>query len=163
MKKFLTILMVLAMVFAMGTTAFAAEQTSVTIDGESGRTYVGYQLLSLTTSLKTDEHHPASCTGTHDDKCYNYAYTVNAKYRSILQAEVFAKGGNYLWQGGVVPSDAGKVTDEQILKYFDNQSSDNNGTYGTIRQVADRIYRAILEADLEPERNDLTGATDEID
>jgi len=41
------------------------------------------------------------------------------------------------------------VTDEQILKYFENQTT-------TIRQVADRIYRAIQEAGLTADMN-MTG------
>ena len=117
MKKFLSILMVLAMILAMSTTAFATENTSVTINGEVGRTYNGYQLLDLTTSLKGDAHHTQH-EGAHTDDCYNYAYTVNEKYRTILQNEVFENGGNYLWEGGVKPTDATKVTDDQILKYL---------------------------------------------
>ena len=166
MKKFLSILMVLTMIFATTTTAFAAEDhtTTVSITNANGRTYVGYQLLDLTTSLKTGEHHPNDCDDTnHSDDCYNYAYTVNDKYTAILQKEVFDNGGNYLWEGGVKPANSGLITKDQILKYLSNQASDNNGTYATMRQVADRIYRAILENNIEADAKKLTGSNDVIE
>ena len=145
MKKFLSILTVLAIIFAMTTTALAAENTSITINGEAGRTYGGYQLLKLTTSLKEGTHHPDTCNGTnHSDDCYNYAYTVNGKYTAILQKEVFDNGGNYLWEGGAKPATSNLITDDQIIKYLSNQTSDNGGNYATMRQVADRVYRAIV-------------------
>ena len=163
MKKFLSIIMVFAMILAMSTTLFAAEgDTTVSITNANGRTYVGYKLLALTTSLKTGEHHPATCTGTHTDACYNYAYTVNGTYTEILQKEVFDNGGNYLWEGGVKPANSTLITNDQILKYLSNQVSDNNGTYATMRQVADRIYRAIKAANITADAASLTGNNDTI-
>ena len=158
MKKFLSILMVLAMILAMSTTAFAAE---VTINGEEGRVYNGYQLLELTTSLKGEDHHTAH-DGEHSDDCYNYAYTVKEKYRAVLQAEVFANGGNYLWHDGVKPTDAAKVTDAQILEYLNNQTSDNGDVYLTMRQVADRLYRAIQTENIEADAKEIDGKNTEI-
>ena len=163
MKKFLSIVMVFVMILAMSTTLFAAEgDTTVSITNANGRKYVGYKLLALTTSLKTGEHHPATCTGTHTDACYNYAYTVNGTYTEILQKEVFDNGGNYLWEGGVKPANSTLITNDQILKYLSNQVSDNNGTYATMRQVADRIYRAIKAANIGPDAASLTGNNDII-
>lgn len=162
MKKILSILMVMVMIFAMSTTAFATENTSITINGEVGRTYNGYQLLDLTTSLKGDAHHTQH-EGAHTDDCYNYAYTVNGKYRTILQNEVFENGGNYLWEGGVKPTDATKVTDDQILKYLSNQTSDNGNVYMTMRQVTDRLYRAIQTANIAADNENLTGNNDTIE
>ncbi len=161
MKKFLSILMVLAMILAMSTTAFAAENTSITINGEAGRTYNGYQLLDLTTSLKSDDHHKQH-DGNHNDDCYNYAYTVNGKYRVILQQEVFDNGGNYLWEGSTKPATATLITDEQILKYLSNQTSDNGDVYHTMRQVADRLYRAILDESIEADAKEIDGKNTEI-
>jgi len=158
MKKFLSILMVLAMILAMSTTAFAAE---VAINGEEGRVYNGYQLLELTTSLKGEDHHTAH-DGEHSDDCYNYAYTVNEKYRAVLQAEVFANGGNYLWHDGVKPTDAAKVTDAQILEYLNNQTSDNGDVYLTMRQVADRLYRAIQTENIEADAKEIDGKNTDI-
>ena len=88
MKKIVSILLALAMILCLSTTAFAAD-TTLTIEG-ADRTYNGYKLLNLTTSVKTEQH-PAACQinqgGNHVDGCYNYAYSVNEKYEAILQAQ----------------------------------------------------------------------------
>lgn len=158
MKKLVSIFLTLALILSLSAVAFAAEDTSLTITNSEGRTYNGYKLLDLTTSLKSGDHHPAACDGTnHSDDCYNYAYTVNEKYRGILQQETFGNGGNYLWEGGSKPSDATQITDDQILKYLSNQTSDNGDVYQTMRQVADRLYRAILAAGIEADAPGLTG------
>ena len=162
MKKLFAILLTLALLCTLSITAFAAEDTTLTIEDSDGRTYNGYQLLELTTSLKTGEHHTAH-DGDHTSDCYNYAYTVNAKYRAIFQAEVFANGGNYLWEGGTKPATADGITDDQILKYLSNQTSDNGDTYHTMRQVADRLYRAIIEANITPDKENMTGTNDNIE
>ena len=98
MKKLLSILLTLMMILGLTANVFAedTENTLLTIADSEGRTYAGYQLLKLTTSLKADEHH-TDHDGDHTAECYNYAYTVNDKYREIFQEEVFANGGNYLW------------------------------------------------------------------
>ena len=162
MKKFVSILLALVMIFGLATTAFAAEGTSLTITNSDGNTYAGYQLLKLTTSLKPEGQHTAH-EGDHADSCYNYAYTVNAKYRAVLQAEAFANGGNYLWEQGNKPDTAAGVTDDQILQYLANQTSDVGGTYHTMRQVADRLYRAIVAGNIAADATDLTGNNDTID
>ena len=160
MKKITAILLTLAMILAMSITAFAEDNTTLTINDSTGRTYKGYQLLKLTTSLKTGEHHPDNCDGVnHAKDCYNYAYTVNAKYRAIFQEEVFNNGGNYLWIENGKPANTSGITDAQILKYLENQGSGS----GTIRQVADRIYRAILAASIEADGKNLTGTNDIIE
>ena len=151
MKKLVAILLALAMIMCLSVTAFAAENTTLTIENSDGRTYAGYQLLDLTTSLKTDEHHPATCTGNHSSDCYNYAYTINPKYRAIFQEEVFNNGGNYIFEGGIKPASPTAITDAQIMAYLNNQTSDNGDTYHTMRTVADRIYRAIKAAGLSPD------------
>ena len=162
MKKLVSILLAVAMILAMSITVFAEENTTLTIANSDGRTYAGYQLLELTTSLKTGEHHTAH-EGDHTPDCYNYAYTVNAKYRAIFQAEVFANGGNYLWDENGKPTTAEGITDTQIMKYLENQTSDEGDTYHTMRQVADRLYRAIQTAGLEADVTGLTGTNDNIE
>lgn len=160
MKKITSILLALVMIFAMSVTAFAAGTTTLTIENSTGRTYAGYQLLNLTTSLKTGAHHPATCDGTnHSEDCYNYAYTVNAKYLEILRTEVFDNGGNYLWGEGGKPTAASAITEDEILKYLENQTGGN----GTLRQVADRIYRAIQAASIAADATGLTGNSDTIE
>ena len=161
MKKLVSIFLAIAIIFTFSISAFAAEGTKLTIQNSEGRSYVGYQLLNLTTSLKTGNHHTAH-TGDHTDDCYNFAYTVNAKYRSILKAEVFANGGNYLWDVIAKPADASGVTDDQILMYLANQTKDEGGVYHTMRQVADRLYRAIKDANIGADEDNLTGNNDNI-
>lgn len=158
MKKVLSIIMVLAMILAMGTTVFAAD-ANITIDGEDNRVYNGYKLLDLTTSLKEGEKHPVDCDGTsHTDDCYNYAYTVNEKYRTILQDEVFSNGNI-----DPQPTDKAAITDEQILEYLENQESDDNGEYKSMREVADRIYRAIKEANIAADATNIDGKNNSIE
>ena len=155
MKKLLSILLALTLILSMSAVALAAENgnTTMSITG-SDRVYNGYQLLTLTVSLKGDEHHPEGCDGNHTDDCYNYAYSVNDKYRAILQAETFANAGASLW-GANKPADASGATDAQILEHLSKQSSDSGDTFGTLRSLADRIYMAIKTAGLAPDAEDI--------
>lgn len=165
MKKLVSIFLALALVLVMSIPAMAADDvqtTTVSIKNATGRTYAAYQLLTLTTSLKTGGLHPAECDNVnHGDSCYNYAYKVNAKYLNILKKEVFDNGGNYLWT--TKPATADLITEDQIMKYLSNQKSDHNGEFATMRQVADRLYRAILaDGTIDPEPVTITGTNDEI-
>ena len=161
MKKLLSIIISLAIILSISTTAFAAD-TTVTIADSEGRTYVGYQLLNLTTSLKSGEHHTAH-DGNHTADCYNYAYTVNAKYREILQKETLDNGRNELWVTSGKPATAAGVTDAQIIEYLSYQTSDNGDVYMTMRQVADRLYREIKTQNIEADAKNLTGNNDAIE
>lgn len=141
MKKVVTILLALAMILTLSIPAFAAN-TTLTITG-TDRTYDGYKLLHLTTSLKTEQH-PAACqNGVHVDGCYNYAYTVNEKYEAILQEQAGAG--------------------HDIIAYLASLTGDNNTA--TLRPVANAIYRAIQEynktADqkIDPDKTGLTQTT----
>ena len=155
MKKLVTIVLALVMILALGATAFA-DTATLTINDNADRTYAGYKLLNLTISLKGDAHHEAH-EGDHYPECYNYAYTVNDTYREVLQAEVFANGGNYLWADGAKPTTAAGVTDDQIKSYLGNQDEK------TVPQVADRLYRAILEAGIDADMANLTGDADVVE
>jgi fimbrial isopeptide formation D2 family protein len=142
MKKFLSVIMAVAMIFAMAIPAFAA---TITINGDATREYVGYQLLKLTTSLKDNTCHADGAA--HDDNCYNYAYTVNEKYRTILQQEVKA-------HGNTGAADASAIADEQIVTYFGDLDADG------MREAADRIYRAIkADTTITADAQDITGGT----
>ena len=157
MKKLVSVFLTLALILSLSAVAFAAEgDTNLTITNSDGRTYNGYKLLNLTTSLKTGDHHPSTCDGTnHTDDCYNYAYTVNGKYRTILQQNVYANAATTFWGAAGKPSDYTKVTDEQILTYLSSLTSDNGDVYGTLRGVADRLYAAIKEANIEPDAKEI--------
>ena len=148
MKKLLTIFLALTMILSLAIPAFAAN-TTITIE-DTDRTYVGYKLLNLTTSVKTEQH-PAACTygqenGKHVDGCFNYAYSVNTKYKDILQAQA---GGR------------------EIITYLSSLTGDNNTA--TLRPAADAIYRAILDynedhpdAKIEPDA-EIAGGTQKKD
>lgn len=162
MKKFASAFLALIMMLTLSTTVFAAN-VNLTINGDVGREYVGYQLLDLSISLKSGEHHPAVCDGIdHTDDCYNYAYTVNAKYKAILQKETLDNGRNDLWINTGKPATADGVTDVQIVEYLSYQKSDNGDVYMTMRQVADRVYRAIKAANIAADATNLSGNGDVV-
>ena len=128
MKKLVSILLTVAMIFAMTITAFAEEDTTnLTITGEN-RTYSAYKLLDVTASLKRDHvpHEGTQCT----DACYTYSYSVreDSQCFSVLQ--------------GIVNSDdPNSVKIEDVLEYLDTNKAD-------IQSIADRIYRGIVAAGL---------------
>lgn len=162
MKKLVSSILVIIMILAMSFPAFAAENTSLTITNSAGREYTGYKLLNLTTSLKTGAHH-VSHAGEHTSDCYNHAYTIVDKYRAILQEETLANGRNELWVLTGKPTLASGVSDAQILEYLSYQTSDNGDVYMTMRQVADRLYRAIKAASIAADKTGLTGNNDSIE
>jgi len=163
MKKLISIVLTLSLILSFSIPAFA-DTTNVTIEEKAvDASYEGYQLLDLTISLKEGEHHPATCDGTnHSDDCYNYAYTVNGKYRAILQEEVFNNAGTNFW-GNEKPSTTEGVKDPQILEYLTSQTSDNGDKFGTLRPVADRIYRAILQKGIAADITGMSGVNDKVD
>ena len=135
MKKFVSILLALAMILALSTTAFAAENTNLTISNSTGRTYNGYQLLNLTTSLKCEDTHD------HETGCYKYEYTVNETYKTILQTK--AGAGN------------------DILAYLSTLTRDPSANeFGTLHTAAEAIYEAILtDTTITPDANAITDTT----
>ena len=150
MKKLVSILLALAMILTISITAFA-EDTQITFENSDQRIYNGYQLLTLSISEKPANQH--ECDGTnHTDKCYNYRYEVNEQYLEILQAETFNYGLNYVWTEDDKPASADLVTEEQIKEYLEKHTSDEGDVSGNMRQVADRIYRAIQkDTTIDPE------------
>ena len=162
MKKLFAILLALAMIFAMSATAFAAEDlgtTTITVntsntDGVT-RSYVGHMLLELESiSLKADDQHTCNPGEGHNDSCYHYAFTVVDEYRAILQKEVWAEAGATFW-GSTTKPDENKISDEQIVKYLETLTSDDtDGSFGTLRKVADRLYRDIKAAGIAPQTDE---------
>ena len=150
MKKLVSLIIAVAMILCLATTAMATEVTFTSNDTVE-RTYDGYKLLDLTVSLKTGEHHPADCDGTsHGDKCYNYSYTVNPDYFDVLAEEAWNNAANTVWPEGVKPA-LSEVTEEQILAYLSNQTGMSDGSYGTLHVVAERVYEQIKDLDPDAE------------
>lgn len=163
MKKLVTILLALAMILCLSTSAFAdtpvAEDTIVNITNPIGdtpaRDYAAFQILNLSTSHK-DPGHDVNCPKYDDenaeclDTCFNYRYTFNDKYKEILQEEVANNDTEALWTTNnmVAPATAADVTETHALVYLASMSSDAGTTAGSLRAVADRIYRAIKAAGL---------------
>ena len=159
MKKFITILLALAMILAMSIPAFAdneAETATVTIakTDDIDRTYEAFKLLDLKVSHKdTGAGHDYSCpvdpeTGAvyHVSECFNYNYNIaNAAYLAILQEEVMEHTATPFWTALGVPAPENKeaITEDQILKYLETLQGDDGSNYSTLRKTADRIYRQI--------------------
>ncbi len=111
-RRICTLIMVLVMVLAMAVPAMAETTTptgNVTFTGGAeGATYSAYRLLNAT-------------HGNED----NYAYTLNAKYTTILQTVT------------------GKTEQNDIVDYISTLDADD------IRAFADSVYAKIQEAKLE--------------
>ena len=130
MKKLVSILLALVLTLALSISAFAANAT-VTIGNDADRDYVGFKLMNLTTSLKADD---ACAEGVaHTEACYNYAYTINDAFKTILY--------------DVTEAD----TDEGVFDYLTDANTD-------VQATADAIYRAIKAADIDG--TEITGNTE---
>ena len=114
--------------------AVEARTTDITIDDASSASYAAYKLLDLTTSLKDPDGHAGG--GSHTDDCYNYAYTVSQKYRSVLQAacdkSADADGNS-------------TIDDSEIISYISGLDADG------IRKFADSVYSGITSGSLAAE------------
>ena len=120
MKKLASIFLALVLTLALSISAFAANAT-VTIGNDADRDYVGFKLMSLTTSLKADD---ACAEGNHTEACYNYAYTINPDFAAILKTAT------------------GQATDEAVFAYLTDANTD-------VQATANAIYRAIKAADID--------------
>lgn len=147
-KKLGSLLLAGCLAMSLATTAFAEwemeETTDITITAPTGEvtsTYKAWRVLNLTTSLKTTDH-PVSCTeGKHTEACYNYAYTVNGTYLSILQSlapDSYTKGD------ATVATDTnndGTKDAEEIIAYLGSMQSDSD----EIRKFANDLYAAVKD------------------
>lgn len=117
-KKILGLLLAMVLATAMTMTAFAA---NITISGgESGSEYAAWKLLNAT-----------------DGGEGKFAYTVNDKYKSVLQ-EV-----------------TGKTTDADIVAYIEALDTDG------IRAFADEVYAKVKN--LDPEKTTNTNTFESVD
>ena len=101
MKKLASLLLALAMIFGLATTAFGTEVT-INSSNNTNATYKAYKLMNATaTLLCTTEHN-------HSDKdCYGFLYTLNDTYKTVLM-EV----------ANVTEAAAGKTIDQTVVDVF---------------------------------------------
>lgn len=146
MKKLCAILLLIAMTTVLAVPAFAADitiESSTSISTYAAeRSYNGYKLLNLTTSEENGNT--------------RYAYTINEKYRSVLQDQVFSTAGDAFWSSNK-PENATDVTDAQILSYLSTLTSDRNGNPGTLRDFADILYREIQSDSISADETNNNG------
>ena len=115
MKKLFAVLIALAMVLALGVTAFAAEETgSITIvNPQEGKTYTAYRIFGVTYSG------------------VNYSYTINtadAAYATVAEYAANAANGLKLTANGaseyIVTIDSAKFSAASFANFLrDNQAS----------------------------------------
>ena len=167
MKKLVSIILALALILALSTTALATENTTVIINDSVNRTFHAYQIMTLVTSPMLGDHHPSDCTlphsseadfqnYNHKDTCYRYSYSfeANSPYLPILQAETLAYASKNVWgDGNQVPTSASAVTQDHIRAYLAEQTS------LTMLDVAKRLFEAFTASD-EITPITITGNTD---
>lgn len=86
MKKFLAIVLALVMLFALGTTAFAAGEGTITVNGTAGQTYKAYRIFDLE---------------SYDKDAGHYSYTVNTAWKDFdMSAYVDITNGYVTWKDG---------------------------------------------------------------
>lgn len=102
-KRLASLILAFVLAFVLAVPAFAAEKTTITIaNGASGAEYEAYRLLDAT-----------------EGNSSNFAYTVNEKYREVLQ------------------SVTEKTTDTEIIDYISKLSETD------LRKFADSIYASV--------------------
>lgn len=154
--KLLAAALSLTMACALAVPAYAVDiniqESSAISTYAAERSYNGYKLLNLTTSNSGD--------GT-----VNYAYTVNEKYRPVLQKQVFAAAEESFWtnDGGSKPAAATNVTDAQILAYLGTLTSDSGENPGTLRGFADDLYKAITTGSIAADETSHNATFDDVD
>ena len=129
-KKIMAFLLATLMVMGMSMSVFAA---NITMDDEGAENsvYAAYQLLN-------------AVDGSADDatEITKISYTVNEKYRSILETATGTNG------------------DTNIVKYIADLKEDPEG----LQEFADEVYAAIIAADMDPDEqtNEDDPATDGV-
>lgn len=154
--KLLAAALSLTMACALAVPAYAVDiniqESSAISTYAAERSYNGYKLLNLTTS-------------SNEDETVNYAYTVNEKYRSVLQNQVLTAADDSFWttNGGSKPAAATNVTDAQILAYLGTLTSDSGENPGTLRGFADDLYKAITTGSIAADETSNNATFDDVD
>ena len=121
--------------------AFAAPTAStsatITMDGSANQ-YKAYRLLDLTTALKSG--HEAHEGTEHTPDCYNYSYTLNEKYKTVLDAVHTMTDLN----------GDGTIDDRDYVKYINDLASDPQN----VRDFADKVFAQISAGNIEADATD---------
>lgn len=134
-KAVASVMMAAAMFVPSSYAAGPDPVVDITIDGSASQ-YSAYRLLDLTTSLKNNCGHGAD--GDHTDECWNYAYTVNDTYRSILQ-EVCGDAAD--------TNEDSSVSDAEIVSYIGTMGDNSD----EIRVFADTVYTQVKDMPADAE------------
>ena len=140
MKRIAGFIFASVMAMSLAVPTMAAD---ITIDG-TGTHYQAYRILDLTTSLKDENN--GHGTGDHTSECYNYAYTVNDKYISVLKnalpddSSTANNDGCASWD---VNKD-GEASEREIIDYISGLGDNSEG----IREYADEVYSGIKNGKL---------------
>lgn len=121
--------------------AFAAPtaptSATITMDGNA-KQYKAYRLLDLTTALKAGH---VDHEGAHDvNDCYNYSYTLNEKYKSVLDAVHTMTDLN----------GDGTIDDRDYVKYINDLASDPQN----VRDFADKVFAQISAGNIAEDATD---------
>lgn len=140
MKRIAGFIFASVMAMSLAVPTMAAD---ITIDG-TGNEYQAYRILNLTTSLKDEnDGHDA---GQHTSECYNYAYTVNGKYTTVLK-EALPNDSSTANNDGYNSWDVdknGEASEREIIGYISSLGDDSEG----IREYADAVYSGIKDNSL---------------
>ena len=139
MKKFLSIMMVLALVLSLGVTAFAAETGSITITNATiGETYAVYKIFDASIKLAADGESAEAVSytiaqdsqffevlfgadGTTENTFFNYNANTGSvtKKEGTNDSELIAYLSELVEEGSYTTSAAPVVADSDVVKFED--------------------------------------------
>lgn len=123
-----------AILSAMSILPVSAADANITINGE-GNEFRAYRLMDLSTKLKSGCGHDAD--GVHTEDCYDYLYTVNAKYADVLRQAAGTAGVSF------DTNNDGNISDNELKVGL----SEMNATQ--TRKYADALQPLIKDMDAE--------------
>lgn len=131
-SRFFSMLLAGALSAAMLTSSAGAVDITMNNTGAGGAEYSAYQLMELTTSLKTGSAHTEH-EGAHTHDCYNYAYTVNSEFRNVLKS---------------VAGVSAEITDETAIDKAIREYLSNLEAGEATRTFADAVWAGISSGNI---------------
>ena len=166
MKKFLSILMVVALVLSLGFTAFAAEDTgSITVTNATmGEAYTVYKLFDAKPSFKLDENGQEVADGNtyyidEDSQFFELLFGADGKQNNPYLSYTPAYNST---SGTVVKKD--QVNDFELTTYLNNLVNDHRASLepvmDTVVAVKD-LTTDTLDTCMTPEKQQKLGLTND--